>query len=308
MPDLINTFTWSYTAAHDFELCPRKRYWSKYAAWGGWEKQAPAISRSAYRLSKMESRHTLQGHAAEKCVRWLLAEAQAGRTHTPEETYDTIAKPYLNTAWKDSKSGAWRENPKRHTCLFEHYYPELNKELDPRWPEHIRETVLKCCANFTDKMLPDLAAVSPQDEIKLSAPESFDLDGLTVYVAPDYVYRLGESLYIVDWKTGRPRPEHAKQLALYALWAEHKHRQPPDRVVTVLAYLDQGVTVAEPATAAMLEDIRAWIVDSSFNMVEYLHNGDARANKPVPREEWDMTTDRRICEQCAFYELCRPEF
>ncbi len=308
MAELINTFSWSFSAASDFEVCRRKRYWSKYAAWGGWDAKAPEIARTAYRLNKMDSRHTLQGRATEEAVRWVLGEKQAGRTRTVDEAYETAARPLLNGAWKQSKSGAWRADPKRNVCLHEHYYPELHPDLDPKWPEFLKEHVCLCVRNFMETVLPRLAEVRVEDEVTIEKMESFELDGLTVYAIPDYVYRQNGDWHIHDWKAGRPHPDHMKQLAIYGLWAQVKHGVPAEQIKVYIEYLKEGRVAMEPVTAAMLDEARALIVESSMDMADYLRDGDARKNKPLPREEWDMTPDRRICARCTFYELCKPEF
>jgi len=308
MAELINTFSWSFSAACDFEVCRRKRYWSKYAAWGGWDANAPEIARKAYRLNKMDSRHTLQGRATEEAVRWILGEHQAGRSRTTEEAYETAARPLLNAAWKQSKSGAWRTDPKRNVCFHEHYYPALHKDLDPTWPELLKVHVCRCVGNFIETVLPRLASVRPEQEVPIGAPESFEWEGLTVYAVPDYVYRLDDEWHIHDWKAGKPRADHHKQLAVYGLWAHEKHGAAPDRIRIYIEYLYEGHVAMEPVTMEMLDEARALIRESATDMADYLHDGDARKNKPLPREEWDMTPDRGICARCNFYELCKPEF
>ena len=40
---------------------------------------------------------------------------------------------------------------------------------------------------------------------------------------------------------------------------------------------------------------------------EYLVDHDRSANVPLPKEEWELTTDPANCRQCNFYELCKPE-
>lgn len=308
MAELVNTFSWSFSAASDFEGCRRKRYWSKYAAWGGWDAHAPTTARTAYRLNKMESRHTLQGRGTEEAVCWMLRAYQAGRAPTADEAYDAAARPLLNAAWKQSKSGAWRADPKRNVCLHEHYYPELHPDLDPQWTQTLKEHVQTCVRKFVETVWPRLADVTPDDEVSVDRLESFELDGLKVYAIPDYVVRQDAVWHIHDWKAGRPRPEHSKQLAVYGLWAHEKHGVAPDQIRVYIEYLKEGRVAMEQVTSEMLDEIRAFIAESSMDMADYLEEGDARRNKPRPREEWDMTADRATCARCNFYELCKPEF
>jgi hypothetical protein len=303
----MHAFSWSFSAGNAFETCPRKRYWGVYAAWGGWRADAPPLARTAYRLGKMDSRHTLLGHVAEETACWLRREYATGRTPTAEEAYETVARPRLNQAWKDSKSGAWREDPKRRTCLHEHYYPQLHPDLDPQWPQTLRDAVVRCAGHFIATVWPRLAARPAGEEIPVEQPDAFELDGITVYAVPDYVVRADGLWHIHDWKAGRPQEAHRRQLAIYALWAHAKHGAPPDRIRLYAEYLDLGQAAQESGSDELLDETRAAIAGSVMDMADYLDGGDLKKNQPRPREEWDMTPDRRICSRCPFHELCAPE-
>lgn len=105
MAELVNAFSWSFSAARDFEECRRRRYWAKYAAWGGWSDSATPIQKTAYRLAKMRNRFSLQGEAVERAVMWALRERQNGRDVAPEGAFETVARPYLRQCWDESTSG-----------------------------------------------------------------------------------------------------------------------------------------------------------------------------------------------------------
>jgi hypothetical protein len=307
MGDLQNIFTWSYSAASDFETCPRKRYWSKYAAWGGWDAKAPQTARAAYRLKLMDSRHTLAGRAVEDAVRWVLNQARQGTCPTPEQAYETIAKPLLNKAWRDSKSGDWQRDPKKITCLHEHYYPQLHPDLDPKWPEQLRQQVIDCVANFIATVLPRLIEVPPQAEIAVGKMESFELEKLKIFAIPDFVYVQDGVWHIHDWKAGKPQVEHRKQLGIYALWANQLHEVAPENIRLYVEYLREGQVAMETATPELLEEAVDWIRQTSWDMADYLEDGDPHRNQARPRDEWDMTPNRKICSHCNFYERCQPE-
>ncbi len=292
----------------DFEICRRKRYWSKYAAWGGWKSGAPPPTRQAYLLNKLDSRHTLMGRATENGVRWALDEQQAGRAPTAEAAYEAAARPLLNRAWQDSKSGAWQQNPKNRIGLHEHYYPQLHPNLPGDWPAKLRAYVMRCVDNFIQTVLPRLRTVTPDQEVVLAAPESFSWEGLTIYAVPDYVYQQDGIWHIHDWKAGKPSAHHLKQLAVYALWAHTKHQVSPEAIRLYVEYLHEGRVAVETGSAALLDQARSFIQASAMDMADYLKEGDPQRNQPRPREEWDMTPERTVCRRCNFYELCAPEF
>lgn len=314
MAELINKFSWSFSAAEDFEECRRKRYWSKYASWKGWDAKASEVQRKAYRLNKMENRFTLQGRAVELAVRWVLRQTQQGQTVTLEQAYEQIARPFLNQAWKESKEKLWQGDPKNRRCLHEHYYPELHTKPEKEWIAALTEQVKRCIANFVAQVLPRLAGIRPDQEVaiadpeKAGDPESFELEGLKVYAIPDYVYHVEDQWHIHDWKSGRPKLEHQDQLAVYGLWANLKHQVPPEDILVYLEYLNEGVVACEPVTSEMLENIKEKIRVSVADMADYLEGGDRKRNLPLPREDWDLAPTRQPCRSCKFYELCKPEF
>lgn len=312
MPDLINTFSWSFSAASDFEECRRRRYWAKYAMWGGWKDDASPIQKAAYRLTKMQTAFTMLGTAVEIAVMHAIRRHQAGEDLDAETLYQMAARPFLNKAWKESLNGQWRENPRKFYCLREHYYRELNGNGNNSLTQYIIDQTKLCMVNFVGSVLPRLAKVTREQEVPVNTvamgdPESFDLDGIKVYAIPDYVWREGDILHIHDWKAGKIRPDHHDQMALYALWANLKKNTPPENVRLHIEYLSANKVEDVSVTKAMLEEVVKGIKDSVADMSEYLVDNDIRRNEPQPKEEWDLAEAREICKQCNFYELCKPE-
>ncbi|MBN1269768.1 MAG: PD-(D/E)XK nuclease family protein [Kiritimatiellae bacterium] len=312
MAELINTFSWSFSAADDFDACRRKRYWGKYAMWGGWNREASETQRKAYAFTKMDNIYSLQGAAVEEAVMWLLRQKQTGRDATAEEAYEDIARPFLNNAWKESRGKKWQTDPKKYCCLREHYYgewdPPTEKERTAAAAEHTR----LCIRNFIAKVLPRVGGVRRDQEIEIAVkgrgdPESFEFNGLKVYAIPDYAYRQEAQVHIHDWKSGKPKETHRQQLFLYGLWAHTKHGVRPEDLFVYIEYLgDARVAVAQVGESD-LQAIRDRISESVAEMTEYLVDGDIKRNEPVPKDEWDLAADRRICRQCNFFELCKPE-
>lgn len=313
MAELKNTFSWSFSAAEDFDECRRKRYWAKYAMWNGWKDDASELQRTAYRLSKMENTYSILGRAVEESAVWVIRQHQAGAPYSVDAAYEAAAKPFLNRAWKDSRTGLWKQNPRRHFCLREHYYGSWDEE---RQKQHVAAMIAharRCIGVFIESVLPRLAHVRREQEVPVAVigsggdPESFAWNGVKIYAIPDYVYRDGPRFCIHDWKSGKPRERHRDQLNLYGLWAAEKHRAAPDAIAVSIEYLQDGTADARTLTPADLDAVKALIEGSVMEMAEYLVDGDIARNEPLPREDWDLSPDRRPCSLCNFYELCRPE-
>jgi len=313
MGELQNTFSWSFSAAEDFDICRRKRYWAKYAMWGGWEADADPLCKDAYRLSKMDNAWSVLGRAVEEAVMWSIRRAQAGLNPTPEEAYEAATRPFLNRAWTDSRRKRYLENPKRFIALREHYYGEWTPEREQDIIDALKAQSRRCIEQFHQKVLPRLRNVRPEHEIRIAIigsggePESFEFEKIKVYAIPDFAYRVGNRLHIHDWKAGKIRDSHEEQLKLYGLWAQVKHGVPPESVDIFIEYLAEGITRHLTITPDDLEHIKERIRLSVQEMTEYLVDGDIERNIPLPPADWEFSQDLALCRQCNFLELCRKD-
>lgn len=312
MAELKNTFSWSFSAAEDFEQCRRRRYWSKYGMWGGWAANAPPEQRTAYRLNKMDNRWGLMGQAAENAVMWLLRQHQQGKPASTDAAWENVARPFLTAKWNESNEGRWRGDPRRYCCLREHYYNTMGDENEAK--RQVAAQVRNCIVNFAGKVLPRIGHVRGDQEFRIETAdtpgdvENFLYEGVKVYAIPDYAYRQGDAVHIHDWKAGKIKPDqHRLQLSLYALWAIVKHGARPENIFLYVEYLNEGQVLPFQIAEEDLEETRGIMSDSVAEMSEYLVDCDRSRNEPLPREEWELTPDPANCRQCNFYELCRPE-
>lgn len=308
----MNTFSWSFSAAEDFEACRRRRYWSKYGMWGGWANNATPEQRTAYRLCKMDNRWGLMGQAAENAIMWVLKQHQQGNPVDAAAAWNTIARPFLTRKWNESNEGKWRNSPKQYCCLREHYYKTMEDENEAK--RQVAAQVQNCITNFVNKVLPRIRGISPSQEFQIATPEqggdveNFIYEGVKIYSIPDYAYRIGDEVHIHDWKAGRIKADqHRLQLSLYALWAIVKHGAKLENIFLYVEYLNEGQVLPFQLTAEALEETKALMSDSVGEMSEYLVDCDRAKNEPLPMEEWELTLDPVNCSQCNFYELCKPE-
>jgi len=312
MAELKNTFSWSFSAATTFDECRRRRYWSKYGMWGGWDRHAPEPAQKAYQLNKMDNIYSLRGTAAELAVMWALRQLQDGDEVTVEDVYLKGARPYLNKCWKESKEKQWRINAKRHCCLREHYYNEWDAETEKEKTIETVNHIKTCIGNFIERIWPRLTTVKRGDELQITQPdqgdpEHFTYNGVKIYSIPDYGYHKDKQVHIHDWKSGRVRAEHRDQLCLYGLWAHTKLQVAPEDILTYDEYLYEGKVAVEQLSTDHLNEVRARIDDSVMDMIDYLVDSDIKKNEALPREEWDLVGDPGICRRCNFFELCKDE-
>jgi CRISPR/Cas system-associated exonuclease Cas4 (RecB family) len=311
MGKLENTFSWSFSAAADFDECRRRRYWSKYGMWGGWEKNASPETKKAYQLNKMDNRWGLMGQAAENAIMRVLRQHQAGNPMDAETAFETVARPFLREKWTQSKRDEWKSSPKQFCCLREHYYGTMGDEKAVA--EQMSGQIKNCIVNFIEKVLPRIGTVTREQELPVKTPETggdpenITWNGVKMYVIPDYAYRIGGAFHIHDWKAGKIKESHREQLGLYALWAREKFRAKPEDTFLYIEYLNEGQVAPFQLTAEDFGLIEARIEASVAEMTEYLADFNRDKNVPLPKEEWELAADPASCKNCNFYELCKEE-
>lgn len=310
---LKNTFSWSHSAAVDFETCQRKRYWNKYGKWGGWDIRAAPEARKAYQLDKMDNFYSMLGQAVEQAAMHILRVHQAGGKCSDAEAYDRVAKVFMNDVWSDSRAGEWRNNPKRFRCLREHYYKTMSKEEERALAARIAEQAKACLKNFADRTMPRIADVAQGMELAIESAdtpgdiENFMFEGVKVYAIPDYAYRKDGAIHIHDWKAGAERAAHLDQLAVYGLWAATKHRKQSENILVYAEYLTSGSVLADSIEESDLARAALRIETSIADMTEMLVDADRSRNEPLPIEEWELALTCEPCRHCNFYELCEDE-
>jgi hypothetical protein len=313
MGALKNMFSWSFSAAEDFEQCRRRRYYAKYGMWGGWARNATVEQKTAYRLSKMENRWGLMGQAAENAIMWVLRQHQQGHPVTADQAWDTIARPFMTKKWKESTEGLWMQHPKQFCCLHGHYYKTIDPGEENRIKRELAEQIKNCIQHFVDRVLPRIGGISPQQEFQIATPEQggdvehFFYEGVKIYSIPDYAYKVGDEVHIHDWKAGKIKESHRQQLALYALWAMVKYGAKLDRLFLYVEYLNEGQVLPFQLSEAELGAAKAIMSRSVGEMTEYLEEFDRERNEPLPKEEWELTDTPSNCQMCNFLELCRAE-
>ncbi len=312
MGELKNTFSWSFSAAEDFEACRRRRYWSKYGMWGGWARNASPEQKTAYRLNKMDNRWGLMGQATENAIMWVFKQHQQGFPADANAAWNTVARPFLTRKWNESIGGSWRNSPKQYCCLREHYYKTLDDENEAK--RQVAAQVRNCIDNFIEKVLPRIGDIKPAQEFQIATPEqggdveNFVYEGVKIYSIPDYAYRIGDEVHIHDWKAGKIKADqHRMQLSLYALWAIVKYGVKLENIFLYVEYLNEGQVMPFQLSESDLEETKAVMGESVGEMTEYLVDCDREKNEPLPKEEWELTLDPINCRQCNFYELCQPE-
>ncbi len=305
--ELRNEFAWSWSRHEMFYACARKIYWQYYGSWGGWEPDASADAKLAYRLKRMTTVSMLVGNALHEVVSERLRERPDVPGRVPaQQIRDEVERRVLN-GMRESRNRYWEkfEHPKFYTLLFEDYY---GSGIDDEARTKALELVRDATEGFAKSVYARRAFWIDKSRLRIIDPRDFDamkftIDGVVVYAVPDLVVQDDDGvLHIVDWKTGRSIKANHAQLAMYGLYVAEKLGVPLERVHAHLVYvrtgerqeytnLTESVDEALRRLATYTADVRSRLTDVENNVA-----GDVKL--------FPMTENRRLCRQCKFQELC----
>jgi hypothetical protein len=298
MGEIRCELSWSPSRAKTFESCRRQYYYQYYGSWRGWEVKADETARRLYRLKQMKSLDVFAGIVVHDLLAGWFAARRAGRT--PElSALEEQARRRFDQAWRESRGEGWKRDPKRVARFVEHHY---GAGVDPTRAGAVWAKVQRSLRAFFE--LPELEAVrasEPRSWLAVEALDTFDVEGTKVYAVPDFAFRHEERVWILDWKTGSPRPEDARQIKVYALYARARWKVEPRDLVLTLVYLPTEELRDVAVDEEELEHLRGDVAHG----IELL----AAAHFDPDREAVDLARfpphgAPRACRYCVFREAC----
>ena len=310
MAGLKNELSWSFSRHQTLSACPRRYFFRHYRHWGGWEEGADPVAREAYRLSKLEHRPSWQGSVVHRVIARSLQAARLGRPVADPEAAVQEALGWMRQDYKDSRDDVARRagDFKRHVRFAEHEYSQDDNSPTwrGRWKESADTVASALRGFFASELYARLAALKPEHWIEIEDPggkaQSFDAEGVVVWVKVDCAFREGGRPVLVDWKTGRSSGTTDVQLAAYALYMQQKHGIEPRELVAREVNVVTGRVIEHDVGPEALKVFREVLLASLDRMRSLL--SDVRENVPKAEGEFAFTSDDRECRFCDFRAIC----
>lgn len=131
------------------------------------------------------------------------------------------------------------------------------------------------------------------------------LSGMKIYCKVDFLFPVGDAIYIIDWKTGkRDEEKHKKQLLGYVSWASFHLDKDPVKIVPTIAYLKPSYEeVQMKFNEYDIQDFAIQIKEETEEMYSLCSN--IEENIPRDKEEFTKTTNIKVCNYCNYRELCK---
>ena len=126
---LVNTCRWSSSRESTFHECQKKYWYTYYGSWDGWPK-TPFDTRETidplasylYMLKNMQPACMFMGSMVHKVIEECLKSIQLTKKAPPLDDLMAQASLRYDKSMKESKEQLWKNHPKHHTNIFEHFY------------------------------------------------------------------------------------------------------------------------------------------------------------------------------------------
>ena len=291
-----NYFGFSMRTWGAFAECPRRLWLSKSLFWRGWEKTAAKSKRLAYALTKMQTVYSLAG----EIVHEICADVVKHKLERTPEQAEEHFRDLFHSAIRESLSGAWRQDPKNKTFLFEHYYRMNQDDLDDR----IGAAEFSGRASAYNLMISDtLARIRSGKVLSVENIDKVDLEGVPTWVTLDVETKYpGGVIEITDWKTGKKKELDRVQALTYAL-TRILSGVPRKKIMLTISYLRYKEEVRFRPTPEDIDNCLRFVTESA-NAIRSLLNppGDLFFGPP---ENFPRTRSERTCSMCHMYHACK---
>jgi len=278
---------WSISRYELFDTCKRQYFYQYYPKF---VKDIPQ-----YKIAKLKGLTTLPmevGTAVHDCMEALLARLQKSDTSINEEKFFQFADEKL------------REYVSAKTFI-EIYY----KQADTLDVAAASEKVKICLDNFLNSPCFSwlyMKAMTNKTGWMIEPPGYGEtrINGMKAYCKMDFLFPMGDEVYILDWKTGaKDQAKHAAQLMGYAVAANSNFSIPWNRIFPKIVYLypqydEFEISFGEAELKAFFETIRA----QTEEMQSFCKNVDQNIPKDI--SEFPSSPQPGLCRHCKFQELC----
>lgn len=321
---LVNACRWSSSREATFHECQKKYWYSYYGAWEGWPK-TPFDTRQTidplasylYMLKNMQPACMFMGSMVHKIIEESLTSIQRTKKTPPLDDLLIQASLRYDACMKESKEQLWKNHPKHHANIFEHFY---GLPFGASEEKILKDKALTCISNWYSSPCIQNIALNPKSEwMGIESTQTFSLeDAIEAIVVYDFFLRWpkadgSKTMIIFDWKTGQENKKIEDQLFAYALAATALFSVPINALIISPFYLLAGPSGYKKYGAgqeiqldeSQLAATRSRIIESTKHMLALHPQPDEQGIIPTPDPLlFSYPDDRRGCRRCPFQQLC----
>lgn len=325
MKALQNEFSWSFSRHSTFQEC-RKKYWYQYyGSWNGWplhkrdsRKEVDPLASYLYQMKQIQSFPMYVGTVVHESIEAALKKVKESRKKLDLSSLLDDGLRRLRGGLQDSEKEAWRQHPKKHANLFEHYYGNLGFPVFTPSLQEGEEKVRRCLTHWFQSPIVQNLILHPKTQwTSVEKLQWFFLGGIyKVFIVMDFCASWplpnGEKLMLIfDWKTGKETEKTFDQLLSYALYAQEAWQIPLDRMILTPFYLDSnmyekiGYDQETTLSAEKIQTVKDFITASCQEMLSLVSTPQPEKSNVVRVTDCVYTEHRKKCDRCPFAELCQ---
>jgi hypothetical protein len=176
--------------------------------------------------------------------------------------------------------------------------------------EELTEPVLSAITHLLDSERYQwiLQMSNEPDASWIIEPEGYGetrIGGLKAYCKVDFLVYDGDTVHVLDWKTGKKDPnKYIRQMTGYSLFASEALSMPAEKIITSLAFLKDGYH--EETLQLGDGDLKSFTNQVKNETEEmYQLTIDLEHNIPKGISEFPMTESTSRCAYCEFRQLCK---
>jgi len=278
---------WSISRFEVFDKCKRQYFYQYYS------KYVPNVPQ--YKMAKLKELTSVPlevGNAVHDCMEALLRRLQKSDSKIDEERFFKFADEKL------------REYFSKKTFI-ETYYGGV-ETLDIAAASEKART---CLANFLNSPCWNwicMKAMTNRTGWMIEPPGYGEtrIEGMKVYCKMDFLFPVGDEVYILDWKTGaKDQAKHGSQLMGYAAAANSNFSIPWNRIFPKIIYLYPQYDELEVEFSQFDLNSFFWTIRSQTEQMRLLCM-DPEQNIPLNISEFFSSPSPGLCRNCKFQEVC----
>jgi hypothetical protein len=216
-------FSFSLLRLHSFEFCRRAYFYRYLFSWGGWERSADLAVQEAYRLKNLKTAKQWISDIFRRTVRHFIVEHAS--TKSREADLFKIARIEFQRAWEEAIKAIREPDAEGKLSSILELKENWTSISTPLFRESLVEELQKLLSAFAEsKFKHDISSIPYFSFRNLMSPEKFDLDGLTIYVSPDFFIVHEGKIEIINIHVGNFCENRNWDIAagLSAIFAEKK--------------------------------------------------------------------------------------
>ena len=269
-------------------------------SWGGWDKSATQDSKILYELKNLKTLNAWTEQIFRDAVRDVFIKSRNGfEKFTPAEIRKTALKQ-LRSDWIGMLACEWKNDPKKLNLLEFHYSDNSARRNND--VQDIADLLIGRIEKLSaSPVFAELAKISYLDYRDFKRPDCFELDGIKVWAAPDFIYsREDGTLNVLNFFNGVPSDNELWDFrsAVGVLFAGRKFNAAEEKINCHNLFFRQGdEDILRVYSYRNLCEVRRIIHESSVDMAGF--ENDSPGIDPAE------TKSAEKCGNCEFRRVCQ---